>query len=63
MTRTSTVREVRKFYKEQGCKVRISNDGHVTFKAQPDGPWLEGRWVEEYRTTFYGPNDFTVRLT
>lgn len=39
---------IRKHYKDQGYEVRISKDGHVTYRK--DGaPWLEGRWVSEYR--------------
>lgn len=39
---------VRKHYKDQGCDVRISQDGRVTFRHQ-GGDWLEGRWISEYR--------------
>jgi di/tripeptidase len=27
----------------------VCDDGHVTFKRDGAGPWLEGRWVSEYR--------------
>lgn len=49
-SRTATVAEVRKHYKDQGHTVRIDRKGHVEFQRGGDGPWLEGRWVEEYRT-------------
>lgn len=49
-TRKATAAEVRKSYKDEGHTVRISRDGHVTFKRDGDGPWLEGRWVSEYLT-------------
>lgn len=48
-TRTATVAEVRKHYKDQGHTVRIDREGHVEFKRNGDGSWLEGRWVSEYR--------------
>lgn len=48
-TRTATTTEVRKHYKDQGHTVRIDREGHVEFKQNGDGPWLEGRWVSEYR--------------
>jgi len=49
MTRTATAAEVRKSYKEQGHAVRISKEGHVEFKRDGDGEWMEGRCVSEYR--------------
>lgn len=51
MTRTATAAEVRKSYKDQGHTVRIDREGHVEFKRDGDGPWLEGRWVSEYRVS------------
>lgn len=48
--RTATTAEVRKSYKDAGHTVRISRDGHVEFRRDGQGPWLEGRWVSEYRT-------------
>jgi hypothetical protein len=47
--RTATTAEVRKFYKDAGHTVRISGEGHVEFKRDGEGSWLEGRWVSEYR--------------
>lgn len=49
MTRTATTTEVRNHYKHQGHTVRIDREGHVEFKRNGDGNWLEGRWVSEYR--------------
>lgn len=54
MTRTATTAEVRNHYKAQGDTVKISRDGHVTFKRNGDGPWLEGRSVSEYRVSERG---------
>jgi hypothetical protein len=48
-TRNATTAEVRKLYKDQGHTVRIDREGHVEFKHEGNGPWLEGRWVSEYR--------------
>lgn len=45
---TATVAQVRKSYKDAGHTVRIGRDGHVTFKRNGEGEWLEGRWVDEY---------------
>lgn len=50
ITRKATAAEVRKFYKDEDHTVRISRDGHVNFKRNGDGPWLEGRWVSDYVT-------------
>lgn len=47
--RTATAAEVRNSYKDAGHTVRISREGHVEFKRDGDGEWLEGRWVSEYR--------------
>jgi hypothetical protein len=49
-SRTATQQEVRNHYKAEGHTVRISKEGHVEFKKDGQGPWLEGRWVSEYRT-------------
>lgn len=46
--RTATAPEVRKHYKDGGHTVRIDREGHVEYKRNGDGPWLEGRWVSEY---------------
>ena len=51
ITRPATPAEVRKSYTDAGYTVRISRDGHVEFKRAGEGPWLEGRWVSEYRTS------------
>lgn len=50
-TRTATKTEIRNHYKDDGHTVRISRDGHVTFKRDGEGEWLEGRYVEEYKMT------------
>ncbi|HVI92335.1 MAG TPA: hypothetical protein VM659_28860 [Dongiaceae bacterium] len=39
---------VRLHYENDGKEVRIDAEGHVEFR-EPDGEWLEGRWVSEYR--------------
>jgi Tfp pilus assembly protein FimT len=47
---TATAPEVRKYYKDQGCLVRITVDGRVSFCDKDDDQhWLDGRWVSEYR--------------
>lgn len=51
ITRTATPAEVRKSYTDAGHTVRISRDGRVEFRSDGEGPWLEGRWVAEYRTS------------
>ena len=48
--RTATLAEVRKSYKEAGHTVRIDREGHIEFKRNGEGHWLEGRWVSEYQT-------------
>jgi hypothetical protein len=48
-TRIATTTEVRNHYKALGHTVRIDREGHVEFKQNGEGPWLEGRWVSEYR--------------
>ncbi len=55
--RQATAAEVRSNYKADGHTVRISRDGHVEYKDGGDGPWLDGRWVEEYRIS----DEFGVR--
>lgn len=47
--RQATPAEIRKHYTDAGHMVRISRGGHVTYKQGSEGPWLEGRWVSEYR--------------
>lgn len=55
MTNTqATTAQVRQSFKNQGQEVRITREGRVSFRSadQPVGarnPWLEGRWVSEYR--------------
>ena len=49
MATAPTTTEVRAAYKAAGHTVRINRDGHVEFKRDGEGPWLEGRWVSEYR--------------
>jgi hypothetical protein len=50
INRKATTAEVRKFYKDAGHIVRISNDeGHITYRKNGEGKWLEGRFVSEYR--------------
>ena len=49
MTYIATTQQVREHYKSAGHTVRISREGRVEFKRNGDGPWLEGRWVNEYR--------------
>lgn len=45
----ATTKQVRTYYKAQGCDVRISRDGHVTYRKDGDSMWLEGCWVDDYR--------------
>lgn len=59
MTTTATAAQVRNLYKSEGHTVRINREGHVEFKRDGEGPWLEGRWVSEYRVE----SDGTVRLS
>lgn len=47
--KVATTAEVRAFYKDAGHVVRINRAGNVRFKRNGQGPWLEGRWVDEYR--------------
>ena len=58
-TAPATAAQVRKHFKDQGHEVRISRDGRVTHRPDPDFhplrygarsyDWLEGRWLSEYR--------------
>jgi hypothetical protein len=43
----ATEAQVRESYKSLGYEVRITRDGHVTYRARGTA-WLEGRWVSEY---------------
>ena len=45
----ATHKQVRDSYTASGLDVRISRDGHVTYRTPDRGYWLEGRWTEEYR--------------
>ena len=45
---TPTHAEVRMAHKAVGNEVKISRDGHVTYRPEGTTMWLEGRWVEEY---------------
>jgi hypothetical protein len=56
--RPATAAEVRAHYQGAGYSVRIAQDGRVTYRADAVGPWLEGRWVEEYRVSA----EYGVRL-
>ena len=47
--RPATTAEVRALYNHRGDIARISRDGRITYKRDSQGPWLEGRWVSEYR--------------
>jgi len=49
MTNTPTATEVRAAHKAAGNEVKITRDGRVTYRAEGDTTWLDGRWVEEYR--------------
>lgn len=49
MTHEATKTEIRTHYTDQGYEVKIDRDGHVTYRENADDPWLEGRWVSEYR--------------
>ena len=49
MTKPANTTEVRNHYKAMGHTVRISREGHVEYRQNGEGPWLEGRWVSEYR--------------
>jgi len=45
----ATTAQVRKDYQDQGLIVRISKDGHVTYRHPAALNWSEGRYVSEYR--------------
>jgi hypothetical protein len=47
----ATAEQVRKDYQAQGLVVRISKDGHITYRHPAALNWSEGRWVSEYRVT------------
>lgn len=47
--RDATITEVRDYFRGRGDTVRVTREGRVTFKRYGDGPWLEGRWVSEYK--------------
>jgi hypothetical protein len=55
MNRQATPAEVRAYLKAEGYEVRISRDGHVTYRKDRDKSpgaqpiWLEGRWLNDYR--------------
>jgi hypothetical protein len=54
--RTATAKEVRDHYRALDKSVRITRDGHITFRANAVGSrdnraWLEGGYVEDYRVT------------
>ena len=62
----ATAAEIRAHYKSLGDAVRIRRDGRVEFRRNGDGPWLDGRWVSEYRVDDgddTGRAYLTVRLT
>jgi len=46
----ATETQILNLYRDMGKEVRISKAGHVEFR-EPDGEWLEGRYVEEYRVS------------
>jgi hypothetical protein len=54
MERKATAAEVRAHYKASAHEVRISRDGRVTMRPDPDcypgqgRAWLDGRYVSEY---------------
>jgi hypothetical protein len=47
----ATREQIIKHFEDQGKEVRINKAGHVEFRpvAVDPAPWLDGRWVEEYR--------------
>jgi len=49
MTNTATAKNVRAAHNAAGNDVKITRDGHVTYRAEGDTMWMDGRWVEEYR--------------
>lgn len=46
--RKATAKEIRGHYRDQGHIAHISRNGHVQYRADGRGPWLEGRWIEDY---------------
>ena len=46
-TRSATAAEVRNYYTSKGFAARI-REGRITYRCE-GGPWMEGRWVSEYR--------------
>lgn len=48
MIQPTTIAQVRQHYRDMDCQVRISRDGHVTFRNPQGRSWLEGRYVSEY---------------
>ena len=44
----ATFSDIRAFYRADGREVRISRNGHVTFRDRGETQWREGRWVSEY---------------
>lgn len=48
MAKQATKSEIRTHYTDQGYEVKISRDGHVTYRMNAGDAWLEGRWVSEY---------------
>jgi hypothetical protein len=50
-TRPATADEVRQHYRVLGHECRISDDGRVEYRRHGEGPWLDGRWLSEYRVT------------
>lgn len=58
-SKQATPAQVRHFYKDQGYEVRITKDGHVSFRYPfNDALWKDGRFVSEYRV-----DDGQVHLT
>jgi hypothetical protein len=49
-TRAATAAEVRDLYKMLGHTARINREGHVEFRRDGEGPWLDGGRVSEYHT-------------
>ena len=58
--RNATAAEVREHYKGMGDIAHISREGHVLFKRAGTSPWLEGRWVSEYKIDDF---DGTIHLS
>ena len=46
----ATADQVREYFGRCGYDVRISRNGHVTFRpCFGKHPWQDGRWLEEYK--------------